>query len=55
LFTKYSSWQAKQSIPSTTVTFHGDCVKMWEEFSRILEAPVREITDGSLYTASQHW
>jgi hypothetical protein len=25
---KNSSWQAKQSIPHTTVTFYGDCVKM---------------------------
>jgi hypothetical protein len=26
-----SSWQAKQSIPHTAVTFYGDCVEMWEE------------------------
>jgi hypothetical protein len=28
LFTKNSSWQAKQSIPHTTVTFSGDCAKL---------------------------
>jgi hypothetical protein len=28
LFTKYSSWHAKQSISHTTETFYGDCVKM---------------------------
>jgi hypothetical protein len=25
--------QAKQSIPHTTVTFYGDCVKMCEDFA----------------------
>jgi hypothetical protein len=33
LFTKNSSWQAKQSIPHNTVTFYGDCVKMCEDFT----------------------
>jgi hypothetical protein len=28
--TKKSSWQAKQSIPHTTVKFYGDCLKMCE-------------------------
>jgi hypothetical protein len=28
LFTKNLSWQAKQSILHTTVTFYGDCAKM---------------------------
>jgi hypothetical protein len=28
LFTKNSSWQAKQSILHTTVTFYGNCVKI---------------------------
>jgi hypothetical protein len=32
LFTKNSSSEAKQSISHTTVTFHGDCVKMCEDF-----------------------
>jgi hypothetical protein len=31
-FTKNSSWQAKRSIPHTTVIFHGDCVEMYEGF-----------------------
>jgi hypothetical protein len=30
---KNSSWQAKQSIIHTTVTFCGDCVKMCDDFS----------------------
>jgi hypothetical protein len=29
--TNNSSWQAKQSIPHTTVTFHGNCVKICED------------------------
>jgi hypothetical protein len=33
LFTKNSSWQAKQSIPHTTVTLYSDCVKMREDFA----------------------
>jgi hypothetical protein len=33
LFTKNSSWQAKQSIPHTTVTIYGDSVKMCEDFA----------------------
>jgi hypothetical protein len=33
LFTKNSSWQAKQSIPHTTVTFYGDCKKMCKDFA----------------------
>jgi hypothetical protein len=32
-FAKNSSWQAKQPVPHTTVTFYGDCVKMCEEFA----------------------
>jgi hypothetical protein len=32
LFTKNSSWQAKQSNPHVTVTFYGDCVNMCEDF-----------------------
>jgi hypothetical protein len=28
-----SSWWAKQSIPHTTMTFYGDCVKMCEDFA----------------------
>jgi hypothetical protein len=31
LFTKILSWQAKQSIPHTTVMFYGDCVKTCED------------------------
>jgi hypothetical protein len=31
LFTKNSSWQAKQSVPHTAVTFYGDCMKMCGE------------------------
>jgi hypothetical protein len=33
LFTKNSSWQAKQSISRTNVMFYGDCVKMCEGFT----------------------
>jgi hypothetical protein len=33
LFTKHSSCQAKQSIPHTTVMFHGDCVKIFNGFT----------------------
>jgi hypothetical protein len=33
LFTENSFWQAKQSIPNTTVTFYGDYVKMCEDFA----------------------
>jgi hypothetical protein len=33
LFTNNSSWQAKQSIPHTTLMFYGDCVKMFEDFA----------------------
>jgi hypothetical protein len=33
IFAKNSSWQAKQSIPHTTVTFYGDCVKICEDFA----------------------
>jgi hypothetical protein len=32
LFTKNLSWQAKKSIPHTTVTIYGNCVKMCEDF-----------------------
>jgi hypothetical protein len=32
-FAEHSSWQAKQSIPHTTVTFYGDCLKMCEDFA----------------------
>jgi hypothetical protein len=31
LFTKNLSWQAKQSIPHTTVIFYGNCVKIYED------------------------
>jgi hypothetical protein len=30
---KNSSWQLKQSIPYTILTFHGDCEKMCEHFA----------------------
>jgi hypothetical protein len=33
LFTKKSSWQAKQSVLHTTVTFYCDCIKMCEYFT----------------------
>jgi hypothetical protein len=33
MFTKNSSWQARQSILHTTVTFYGDCVKICEGFA----------------------
>jgi hypothetical protein len=33
LFTKNLSWQAKQSIPHTTVTFKSDCLKMCENLA----------------------
>jgi hypothetical protein len=29
-----SFWKAKQSIPHTTVTFYGDCMKMGEDFAQ---------------------
>jgi hypothetical protein len=32
LFTNNSSWKKKE-IPHTTVTFYGDCMKMWEDFA----------------------
>jgi hypothetical protein len=32
LFTKISSWQAKQPVPHTTVTFCDDCVKICLDF-----------------------
>jgi hypothetical protein len=32
LFTRNSSWQAKLSIPHTTVTCHVDCVKVCQDF-----------------------
>jgi hypothetical protein len=36
LFTNNSSWQAKQLIPHTTVTFYGECVKMCEDLAQNL-------------------
>jgi hypothetical protein len=33
MFAKNSSWQAKQSILHTTVTFYDNCVKMFEDFA----------------------
>jgi hypothetical protein len=33
LFIKHSSYQVKQSIPHTTVTFYGDCWKMGKDFA----------------------
>jgi hypothetical protein len=33
LFTKNSSWQAKQSVLHTIVTFYGDCMKMYKGFA----------------------
>jgi hypothetical protein len=35
MFTKNLSWQAKQSVPHTAVTFYGDCVNMCEDFAPI--------------------
>jgi hypothetical protein len=46
LFTNSSSWQAKQSILHTTVTFYGDCPKF--VFDQ-MAAPIPEIMDGSLH------
>jgi hypothetical protein len=34
LFIKNSSWQVKQPIPQTSVTFNGNCVKMCEYFAQ---------------------
>jgi hypothetical protein len=34
--TKNSSWQAKHLIPHTTVTFCGDCMKMYEDLTETL-------------------
>jgi hypothetical protein len=36
LTSKNSSWQAKQSIPHTTVTFYGGCMKMCEDFGTLV-------------------
>jgi hypothetical protein len=33
LFKRNASWQAKQSIPYTTVTSYGDCIKMCKDFA----------------------
>jgi hypothetical protein len=33
LFTKNSSWKAKQSIPHATVMFYSDCLKMCQDFA----------------------
>jgi hypothetical protein len=33
LVTKNSAWQAKQSVPHTSVTFYCDCMKMHEYFA----------------------
>jgi hypothetical protein len=33
LFTKNSSWQAKQSIPHVTLTFYSECMKVCEDFT----------------------
>jgi hypothetical protein len=33
LFTRSSSWKAKQSILRTILTFYGDCVKIYEDFA----------------------
>jgi hypothetical protein len=33
LLAKNSSWQAKQSIPHTTVTLYGECVKICKDFA----------------------
>jgi hypothetical protein len=33
LSTKNSSWKAKQLILHTTVTFYGDCMKMFKDFA----------------------
>jgi hypothetical protein len=39
MFTKNSSWQAKQSITHTTVTFYCDCVKNIRRFCSELQRP----------------
>jgi hypothetical protein len=31
--TENSSWQSKQSVPHTAVTFYGDCLKICEDFA----------------------
>jgi hypothetical protein len=33
LFTKNSAWKAKQLILHNTVTFYGDCMKVYEDFA----------------------
>jgi hypothetical protein len=33
MLTKNLSWQAKEPIPQTTVTYHGNCMKMCEDFA----------------------
>jgi hypothetical protein len=33
LFLKNWSWQSKQSIPHTTMTFYSDCMKICEDFA----------------------
>jgi uncharacterized protein YmfQ (DUF2313 family) len=34
LLTKNSSWQAKQSVPHTAVTFYANCMNMCEDFTQ---------------------
>jgi hypothetical protein len=46
IVTKNSSWQVKQPIPNTTVTFYGDCMKICKDFAPNLD-------DKELAVASQ--
>jgi hypothetical protein len=52
LLTKNFFWQAKESIPHTTATFYGDCLKMREDFAlnflatKELAVAPRQLTDS---------
>jgi hypothetical protein len=50
LFTKNSPWQAKHSIPHTTVTFYGEWVKMCEDFVSNFSDKIT----GSFITITHH-
>jgi hypothetical protein len=50
---KNSSWQVKQSISYTTVTFYGDCVKICEDFARTLATNVLAV--ASRQRTSSHF
>jgi hypothetical protein len=52
-FSQNSSWQAKQPIPHTTITFYGNCLKMCEDFARTLAT--KELTLASWISTVSHF